>query len=177
MDFVEGSQHNHHVTTSLGEVADPPTAARAFRLRRWLTLVFALVLLIPVGIATFVWHANTKQLEVTRTVGPVAPGESVSVAVTSTNGCMTSYDRLYRRIAGRWLQTHWRDTNHDRTWLPAEGYELWTWPKTRQEFSGRGCPIGVGGFAILVVPPDADSTPLLACTFGDDACVLIKVTL
>lgn len=173
---MEARQHNHHVPTDLDEVADPPPAARSSRLRRWLPFIIALALLIPVGVATFVWHANTKQLEVTQTVGPVAPGDSVSVAVTSTNGCVTSYDRLYRRVAGRWLQTHWRDSNDDRTWVPAEDYELWAWPKTRQEFSDLRCPIGGDGTASLLVPPDADSSPLLACTFGDDACVLIKVT-
>lgn len=177
MDLPKGPAHYQCVPTNPDEVVEPRAAHRALGLRRWLPIGIALAMLVPVGVAIFVWHSNTKQLTVTQTVGPAAPGELVSVAVTTSNGCLTSYDRLYRRVAGRWLQTHWRNSTEDKNWVRAEGYDLWAWPRTREEFSDLRCPIGGSGVDTFRVPEDADSSPLLACTFGDEACVRIEVRL
>jgi hypothetical protein len=131
------------------------------------------VIIVAAALAIYVWLSNTRDLNIEQVFKePVAPGETITVALNDAAGCGPSYERLYRESFGRWRQTHRGDSGE--AWTRDET-PLLSWPKSRTEFSDLPCPIS--DTATLTIPEDVTWTPVVACDFDHSRCVRIDVVL
>lgn len=134
-------------------------------------MLLASALLLPVGLAVFLWRSNTRDLTIEHVVAePVVPGGSVTLPVDPDTDCGPSFERLYRESFGRWRQTHRAD---DGVPWHREEVSIWSWPRTRQEFTNVPCPIG--DTVTLTIPEDVRWSPVAACDFGNESCVRVEV--
>jgi hypothetical protein len=144
-----------------------------FRWRRLLLVPIVGAIALALGLATYVWMSNTRDLETEQVFDePVAPGQTITVALDDGAGCGPSYERLYRESLGRWRQTHRGDNG--TAWVRDET-PLWSWPRSRTEFSDLPCPIS--DTATLTIPDDVTWTPVVACDFDHSRCVRLNIAV
>jgi len=157
----------------LGDVVSTAEVARTTPWPRRLTVVVAigaLALLVVAVAGPFLW--NTESLATVTDVGPVSPGQSVTIDLPAGDErCGPSFEHLFRpTYLGRWQLTHVSDdglqwTRHERGLLSRGSWS---------DVSPLPCPISRS--AELVIPSDVTWSPVVACSFNDENCVRVDVS-